>query len=317
MTRVVVTDHAFTDLERERAAAERAGAEFSEHRCRTEAETVEAVAGADVALVNFAPVTAAVLRAMAPGATVVRYGVGVDNVDLDAARAAGVAVANVPDYGSETVADHATACLLALLRKLPRFDRAVREHGWVDPASLAPLPGSRSTTVGLVGTGRIGSAVADRLAPFGFTVLAHDPYADPLALAARGIGAVGFEELLERSHAISLHLPLTGATRHLLDAAAFARLRPGAVLVNTARGGLVDTDALVEALSSGRLGGAALDVTDPEPLPAHSPLRRLPGVLLTPHAAYFSDDSVADLQRLAAEETARALAGEPLRCRVA
>ncbi|NAZ87991.1 C-terminal binding protein [Kineococcus indalonis] len=317
MTRVVVTDHAFPAVERERAVAERAGAEFSQHRCRTEAETAQALTGADVALVNFAPVTAAVLAAMAPGATVVRYGVGVDNVDLDAARAAGVAVANVPDYGSDTVADHATACLLALLRKLPAYDRAVREEGWIQPAALSPLPGSRSTTVGLVGTGRIGSAVAARLAPFGFTVLAHDPFADPAALAARGIVAVGLEELLERSHAISLHLPLTDATRHLLDDAALARVRRGAVLVNTARGGLVDTGALVRALQDGRLGAAALDVTEPEPLPADSPLRRLPGVLLTPHAAYFSDDSVADLQRLAAEEVERALAGRPLRCRVA
>jgi D-3-phosphoglycerate dehydrogenase / 2-oxoglutarate reductase len=317
VSRVVVTDQAFGAVERERAAAEAAGADFAEHSCRTEAETVEAVTGADVAFVNFAPVTAAVLAAMAPGATVIRYGIGVDNVDLDAARAAGVAVANVPDYGSDTVADHAAACLLLLLRKLTRYDAAVREHGWVEATSLSPLPGFRSTTVGLVGTGRIGLALAARLAPFGFTVLASDPYADPEVLAARGIEAVDLPELLDRSHAVSLHAPLTPQTRHLVDAEALARMRPGAVLVNTARGGLVDTDAVVDALASGRLGGVALDVVEPEPLPQDSPLRSLPGVLLTPHAAFFSDDSIADLQRLAAEEAGRALAGQPLRCRVA
>ena len=315
--RVVVTDQAFGGVERERAAAQQAGADFAEHRCTTEAETVEAVTGADVAFVNFAPITGRVLGAMAPGATVIRYGIGVDNVDLDAARAAGVQVANVPDYGSDTVADHAAACLLALLRKLPRYDRAVREEGWISAPSLSPLPGFRSTTVGLVGTGRIGLALHARLAPFGFTVLASDPYADPAVLAERGIEAVDLPELLRRSHAISLHAPLTDETRHVIGVDTIRQMRPGAVLVNTARGGLVDTPALVEALADGRLGGAALDVVDPEPLPADAPLRQLPGVLLTPHAAFFSDDSIADLQRLAAEEAARALAGEPLRCRVA
>ncbi|WP_298992733.1 C-terminal binding protein [uncultured Pseudokineococcus sp.] len=317
MSRLVVTDQAFGSVDRERAVARAAGAEFAEHSCRTEAETVEAVTGADVALVNFAPVTAAVLRAMAPGATVVRYGIGYDNVDLDAARAAGVAVANVPDYGSETVADHAAACLLALLRKLTRYDAVVREHGWGRATDLSPLPGFASTTVGLVGTGRIGLALARRLAPFGFTVLASDPYADPAVLNAQGVEPVELPELLARSHAVSLHAPLTPQTHHLVDAAALAAMRPGAVLVNTARGGLVDTAALTVALVSGHLGGAALDVVEPEPLPDDHPLRDLPGVLLTPHAAFFSDDSVADLQRLAAEEAARALAGEPLRSRVA
>lgn len=317
MSRLVVTDQAFGSVDRERAVAEAAGAEFAEHSCRTEAETVEAVAGADVAMVNFAPVTAAVLRAMAPGATVVRYGIGYDNVDLDAARVAGVAVANVPDYGSETVADHAAACLLTLLRKLTRYDAVVREHGWGRATDLSPLPGFASTTVGLVGTGRIGLALARRLAPFGFTVLASDPYADPATLRSQGVEPVELPELLARSHAVSLHAPLTPQTHHLVDAAALAAMRRGAVLVNTARGGLVDTPALTEALVSGHLGGAALDVVDPEPLPEDSRLRTLPGVLLTPHAAFFSDDSVVDLQRLAAEEAARALAGEPLRSRVA
>ena len=315
--RVVVTDQSFGGVERERAAADAAGAGFAEHSCTDEAATVEAVRGAAVALVNFAPVTRAVLEAMAPGATVIRYGIGVDNVDLDAAREVGVQVANVPDYGSDTVADHAAACLLALLRKLPRYDAAVRERGWMSATELSPLPGFRSTTVGLIGTGRIGLALHARLAPFGFTVIAHDPYADAAMLAERGIEAVDLPVLLERSHAVSLHAPLTEATRHLIDAAALARMRPGAVLVNTARGGLVDTDALVDALASGRLGGAALDVVDPEPLPEGSPLRSMDGVLLTPHAAFFSDDSIVDLQRLASEEAARALAGEPLRCRVA
>lgn len=315
--RVVVTDHVFRATGPEAAAARRFGAEFAEYACRTEAETREAVAGATVVFVNMAPITADVLRALAPGAVVIRYGIGVDNVDLAAARDLGVAVANVPDYGSDTVADHAAACLLALLRKLPRYDHAIRTDGWCSPTGLAPLPGFPSTTIGLVGTGRIGRALHARLRPFGFRVVAHDPYADRTALAGLGLPLLDLPDLLATAHAVSLHAPLTEETHHLIDAAALRRMRVGAVLVNTSRGGLVDAEALAEALESGHLAGAALDVFEPEPLPADSRLRALPGVILTPHAAFYSDDSVADLQRLAAEEAARALAGEDLRSRVA
>jgi D-3-phosphoglycerate dehydrogenase / 2-oxoglutarate reductase len=275
------------------------------------------VAGAQVAFVNFAPITEEVLAALAPGAVVVRYGIGYDNVDVDAARRIGVSVANVPDYGTATVADHAVACLLALLRRLPAYDRAIRADGWVTPTGLGSLPGLASTTVGLVGIGSIGLAVESRLRPFGITVLAHDPYADRDEPAARGVRLVDLPELLASSHAVSLHAPLVPATQHLIDAAALGRMRPGAVLVNTSRGGLVDPDALADALASGQVAAAALDVFEPEPLPLDSRLREFPQVLFTPHAAFFSDDSVAALQRLAAEEAARALAGEPLRCRVA
>jgi len=315
--RVVVTDQAFGGVDAEAAVAERFGAAFVEHSCRTESDTVAAAAGAQVLLVNFAPVTADVLRALAPGAAVIRYGIGVDNIDLTAARELGVAVANVPDYGSETVAEHAAACLFALLRGLPRYDGAIRADGWCRPTSVTPMRGFASTRVGLVGTGRIGLALHDRLRPFGFQVIAHDPYADAAALAERGLPLVELPELLATSHAVSLHAPLTEATRHLVDAEAMRRMPAGAVLVNTSRGGLVDAEALAAAISSGHLGGAALDVFDPEPLAADSPLRKLPGVILTPHAAFYSEDSVRNLQRLAAEEAGRVLAGEPLRCRVA
>jgi phosphoglycerate dehydrogenase-like enzyme len=315
--RVVVTDHVFPDVRPEAETARRFDAEFAEYACRTEAETRDAVAGADVVFANLAPITADVLRVLAPGAVVIRYGIGVDNVDLAAARELGVAVANVPDYGSDTVADHAAACLLALLRKLPRYDHAIRTDGWCSPTGLAPLPGFPSTTIGLIGTGRIGLALHARLRPFGFTVVAYDPYADPAVLADLDLPLLALNDLLAAAHAVSLHAPLTEETHHLIDAAALRRMRVGAVLVNTSRGGLVDTEALVEALESGHLAGAALDVFEPEPLPAGSRLRALPGVILTPHAAFYSDDSVADLQRLAAEEAARALAGEDLRSRVA
>lgn len=312
MTRVVVTDHAFREVGGEAAVAARFGADFAQYQCRTEAETAEAVAGAQVVFVNFAPITGKVLRSLAPGATVIRYGIGYDNVDIEAAREAGVSVANVPDYGSDTVADHTVACLLALLRKLDAYDRRVHEDGWCAPPDLGPLPGFADTTVGLIGFGRIGRSVHKRLSAFGFTVLVHDPYTNPGA----DVRVTDLDTLLSASHAISLHAPLTEETRHLLNATTLGQLRHDAVIVNTSRGGLIDHEALADAVESGRVRAAALDVFDGEPLAADSRLRTLPQLLLTPHAAFYSDASIAALQRLAADEAARALAGEPLRCPV-
>lgn len=314
--RIVVTDQAFGGTAIEEELARTHGVEFSSHQVTSEADTIEVTAGADVVLVNFAPITAAVLAGLAPGATVIRYGIGYDNVDIAAARRHGVAVANVPQYGTETVADHAAAFLLALLRKLPLYDRAIRADGWCQPGALGPLPGFASTTIGLIGAGRIALSLAGRLRPFGFRVVAYDPYADGRLADQAGVELLALEELLAQASAISLHVPVTQETRHLVDRRFLNALRPGTVLVNTSRGGLIDEAALADALSSGQLAAAALDVFDPEPLDPESPLRSLDNVLLTPHAAFFSDDSVVALQRLATEEAGRALAGDPLRSRI-
>lgn len=315
--RVVVTDHAFVDTAHEEQVAAEHGCGFAVHACTSEDETVAAVAGAEVAFVNFAPVTRAVLAAMAPGATVVRYGIGYDNVDVAAAGELGVQVANVPDYGVSTVADHAAASLLSLARRLTSYDALVRRHGWARPGDVGPLPGLAQMTVGLVGFGRIAQEVARRLAPFGCTIIAHDPHCPADVVTAQGVQPVSLAELLARSSAVSLHAPLTPETRHLVDDAFLRALPAGAILVNTARGGLVDEAALAAALTDGHLAAAALDVTDPEPWASDSPLRDAPGLVLTPHAAFYATDSLDRLQRLASEEAGRALRGEPLRCPVA
>ncbi len=315
--RVVVTDHAFVDTAHEERVAAAHGCTFSLHSCTTEEETVAAVAGASVAFVNFAPVTRPVLAALAPGATVVRYGIGYDNVDTAAADDLGVQVANVPDYGVSTVADHSAASLLSLARRRTSYDALVRAHGWARPADVGPLMGLSTMTVGLVGFGRIAQEVAKRLLPFGCTVIASDPHCPPSAMTDAGVEAVGLDELLARANAVSLHAPLTEETRHLVDAAFLAALPRGAILVNTARGGLVDEAALAAALTEGHLAGAALDVTDPEPWAADSPLRSAPHLVLSPHAAFYAVDSLDRLQLLASEEAGRALRGEPLRCPVA
>jgi len=314
--KVVVSDQAFGNVTREEAAARRFGADFDANQCVSEAQTKEALKGADVAFVNFAPVTRPVLEAMAPGALVIRYGIGYDNVDVVAARELGISVSNVPDYGADTVADHAVTCILALLRKVTQLDSRIRSDGWLRPNDLGSMPGFSQTTVGLIGTGRIGRAAAARLKPFGFTILAHDPFVNAPALEGTGIDLVPLEKLLRESDVVSLHAPLTPENHRLINKDTIGMMRPNAVIVNTSRGGLVDEEALADALTDGRLGGAALDVFDPEPLAPGSRLRKLENVLLTPHAAFFSDESLANLQRLAAEEAVRHLAGEALRCPV-
>lgn len=314
MKKCVVTDFTFAALDRERALAEAAGATFEAHQCRSADEVTEAVRGADVALVQFAPFTAEAVAAMRPRGAVVRYGVGYDNVDVSAARKRGIAVAYVPDYCVDEVADHTAALVLTLLRRLPVFDRSVRAGRWQAVKVAESMPAFRETTIGFLGFGRIARAVRERLAPFGFRFIAHDPQV--AGDSAKGIELVGLDDLLARSDALSLHAPLTEATRHIVGKAALARMKRTAVVVNSSRGNLIDEAALAEALATGVIRAAALDVFEREPLPAASPLRGAPGLLLTPHVAWYSDGSLGRLQTLAGEEAARALRGEALRCPV-
>ena len=314
--RVVVTDCRFEHLRHEREAAERFEAAFEVFDCQGPFDVARALLDADVAFVNLVPIDAEALAGMRLNGLVIRYGIGTDNVDLEAARRLGRRVANIPDYGSDTVADHAASSMLALLRRLTVYDAAIRRDGWASPSTVGSLPSLAATTVGLLGVGRIGLLVASRLQAFGIRILATDPYADAAQLQAQDVALVPFETLLAEAHGLSLHMPATAATRHVIGREAIDRMRAGAVLVNTARGALVDEAALAEALASGRLGGAALDVFDPEPLAPDSPLRRMDRVILTPHAAFYSNESLDTLQRMAAEEAGRALAGQALRCLV-
>ncbi len=308
--RVVVTDYAFGNVDRERAIAMAVAAAFSEHQCRSEEETIAAVRDADVVFNNFAPMNERTMGVMAQGATVIRYGVGVDNVDLEAARRLGVHVCNVPDYGVEEVADHAAAMALSLSRKLGRYDAGVRAGEWKIDAIVDQVRSLGQSTVGLVGFGRIARAFAARMQAFGAKVVAYDPYVS----AADGATMLPLDDVIAQADILSLHVPLTPETRHMIGKAEIARMRKGAILINVSRGGLVDEVALAEALASGHLGGAGLDVFENEPLPAGVLLRDAPNAIFSPHAAFFSDASVERLQRLAAEEGLRALKGEPLRC---
>lgn len=240
---------------------------------------------------------------------VVRAGVGYNNVDLAAAGARGIGVCNVPDYGTEEVADHAMLLLLAVARALRIQDESIRQGIW-DYQTGRHTPRLRGKTLGLVGCGRIGVATALRAKAFGLDVVFFDPYISAGLDKALGIRQVfQLEPLLDQSHFVSLHCYLDEKSKALIDAKALARMRPGSILVNTARGPVVDQKALIEALDSGHLLGAGIDVFEREPLDDDR-LRHHPRVILTPHSAFYSIEGFIELRTKAAEEVRRVLVGE-------
>jgi D-3-phosphoglycerate dehydrogenase len=242
----------------------------------------------------------------------VRDGVGFDNVDIAAAGRHGIVVCNVPDYGNEEVADHALMFLLALARRLRPAHESVAAGGWEVP-ELFTATRLRGRTVGIVGLGRIGSAFALRAKAVGLRVVFHDPFLPQGYDKALGIDRVHtLDELLHQSEYLSLHCPLNASTRHLLNAQTLARLPRGATVINTARGGIVDLDALADALDAGQVGYAGLDVFENEPLD-HQRIRRHPRVLLSPHTAFFTIEGMREMRVKGAEEVKRALLGEAVR----
>lgn len=314
--RVVVTDYNFRDVERERFAAESAGAEFAAHQCRTSEDIRAAVAGANVVVVQFAQIDSDTLGSLAPGARVVRYGVGYNNIDVKAARGLGQDVAYVPDYCTDEVADHTAALCLCLVRQINQLDGEVRKGSWNVLSTAPGIRAPKSLTLGFLGLGRIGRGTLARLAPFGFSPVVHDPALSLQDAEVLGVCAVDLDRLFAISDILILHAPLTEGTRHIVNAKRLRAMPPGAFIVNTSRGGLIDETALKISLDSGHTAGAALDVFEEEPLSASSPLMQARGLLITPHAAWYSDTALGKLQALAAEEVSRGLRGDAPRCRV-
>lgn len=301
--RVVVSDQVFpsVDLERELLAGIDASLDVSDG-------TVDGLraraADADAVLNTYLPIDADTLAAMPKVRIVARYGIGVDNVDVKAAAAAGVTVTNVPDYSVQEVAAHALALILTLARKVPQSDAKIRAGGWgLD--RLRPMRRLSELTFGLVGFGRIARQLRKSIEALGGSIVAYDPYVTP----APGLPPIlSLEEVLERSDIVSVHAPLTPETRGLIDAAAVARMRSGAILVNTSRGPLVVLEAVTDALRSGHLAGAGLDVFDKEPLdPAR--IEGVPNLVVTPHTGYYSEESIRESQRKAATQVIKVLTG--------
>jgi D-3-phosphoglycerate dehydrogenase / 2-oxoglutarate reductase len=310
--RILVSDQNFgDDAQLERRLAADADVELVVESCGSEQEVAAALERhrPDVLLVQFAPVGRNALGAADRLCAIVRLGVGVDNVDVAAAAERGIVVARVPDYCVDEVADHTLALVLAVERGVVGLAAAAGSGSWSFRAS-GPLRRLRGRTLGLVGFGRIAQAVAARARGFGLVIAAHDPYL--LDEDVRGLGAepLGFDALVERSDVLSVHVPLTDSTRGLVDAGVIARLPAGAIVVNTARGGLVDEEALAAALRSGRLRGAALDVLESEPPTPDHPLAGVPNLVLTPHAAWYSEEAIVELRSKAVESALALLRGE-------
>jgi D-3-phosphoglycerate dehydrogenase len=242
---------------------------------------------------------------------IVRYGVGVDNIDVAQATAQGIPVINVPEYCVEEVSDHTVALILAANRRLLQGHEAARQGEW-GPGLMAGTARLATQTVGILGFGRIGQEVARKIRPMVTRVMVHDPYVAAEAVRERGCVPADFIGLLRNSDFVTVNCPLTPETHHLIDAEALANMKPTAWLINTARGEIVQEQDLVEALETERIQGAALDVLTDEPPAPDSPLPRMPNVIVTPHVAWYSRHAVEDLQRLAAEQALRVLTGKPL-----
>lgn len=307
-----VTDYTFPSLEVEEAILRAAGAELRAGNDKAVAALKALVSDADAVITQFAPINEDVIDSMRRARVIVRYGIGVDNVDLKAAGERGIPVCNVPDYCIDEVADHTLAFILAVTRQVVPNALLVREGKWGLATPLDRLRTLRDQVIGLVGFGRIGREVASRLAPFKCRRLVHDAFVPADAVRAAGCEPVAFDVLLAQSDIVTLHCPSTSQTKKLLNADTLGRMRRGAVVVNLARGDLIDTPALVAALQSGQVSAAALDVCDPEPIPADSPLRSLPNVITASHIASASPKAVRTLRETAAAIAVRALRGEPL-----
>jgi D-3-phosphoglycerate dehydrogenase / 2-oxoglutarate reductase len=277
----------------------------------TPSEAANVAADAPAAIIGVLSFRAPEIASLRRTGLLIRAGIGYDVIDVDAATSAGIWVANVPDYCVDEVADHTMLLLMAAWRRLAELEAVWHAGSWVNPSLVPPVNRARGRRLGIVGFGRIGQAVAGRARGFGFEVVVHDPVVADDAIRAAEVEPVALDHLFASSDAVTLHCPLTPETRHLVDAARLARVRPGLVLVNTSRGGLVDLAALDEALENGQVAAAALDVLEDEPAPDLTrPLFRRPNLLLTPHLAWYSLEARRDLALQAAEEAYRFISGE-------
>lgn len=312
--KVVVTDYEYPNLDQEKRVVEEFGAVLVPCQCKSEDELISQAAEADALLNQYALLTSRVIAALKRCKVIVRYGIGVDTIDIPAASRAGILVSNVPLYGIHEVSDHVIGLLFAGIRKILIMDSMVKSGIW-DCNRGRPICRISGQTLGLVGFGNIPRMVAQKMRPWKLGMLAYDPYVPDDVFASHGVTKASLEELLARSDYITSHLPLTPETHHFFDYKTFLRMKAGAFFINTARGPVVDEQGLYQALSEGHLSGAALDVMEKEPPEADHPLFKLPNVIITPHIAWYSEQSAVDLQRMAAEEVVRVLRGDrPLSC---
>ena len=293
--------------------------DYVKANCTTEAEIVEAARTADgiICVATFQPLSRQVIEQLTRCRFIMSMGIGFDRLDVRAATERGILAANVPDYCQEEMSDHVMALILASTRKIITLNTLVRKGGWrqdpepdIQRGIWPTMSRLRDQTLGIVGLGRIARILVPKAKGFGMRIIAHDPYLDAGQFTALGVEKVELDTLLSESDFVTLHAPLTAATRHLLGPEQFKKMKMSAYLINTARGGLVDQVALYEALAAGRLAGAALDVTDPEPIRPDDPLLTLDNVIVTPHSAHASIPALMAVLMRPVEEMVRVFRGE-------
>ncbi|MGA6205649.1 C-terminal binding protein [Nocardia testacea] len=315
---VLIADYDFGDVDIERAIIEGAGLRLVAAQCKSEDEVIEAGREAGGVLTQYARVGSRAIDAMTRCRVIARYGTGVDIVDVDAATRHGIQVTNAPnEWCAEEVADHAVALWLASARKICRYDRATRQGEWHWKTG-EPIHRLRGRVLGLLSFGSIARLIAERAEAFGVEVWAYDPYADQSEIRAARVRPTSFDDLVENADYVVVQTPLTPRTHHTFDRATLRRMKPTAVLINTARGPIVEDAALQQALTEGWIAGAALDDLEEEPAKQRdwrptNPLFELPNVIVTPHAAYYSEEAVKAVRTIAAEEAVRVLTGKPAR----
>ena len=312
---VIITDSGFPNEIPEKEILEKAGCTLTTLQCRDAQQLKVKLSAADALLVQWAPITKEVIESLDQCKIIVRYGIGVDNVDLAAARDKGIPVCNVPDYCIHEVADHCIALAISVLRQIPETDQRIRKGDW---HIMLPRPVASFSTLNfcLAGFGRIAREVARRANALGFKVKAYDPYVNGDDMRAEDVEPLSLEELFSEADILSLHLPLNKETAHFINKETIGKMKGSSIIVNTSRGGLIQSIALAEAVKNKEVWGAGLDVFEEEPLPANHPLCAVPGIILSSHVAWYSVQSIPVLQRKAAEEIVRGLNGEALRNRV-
>jgi D-3-phosphoglycerate dehydrogenase len=314
MKTVVIADYDFGDVDIERSIVEGAGFRLLAAQCKSEDDVIAEASDADGVLAQYAPIGERAIEAFTQCKVIARYGTGVDIVDVDAATRRGIQVTNAPnEWCAEEVANHAVALWLAAARKVCEYDKATRQGEWRWQTGQ-PILRLSSRVFGLLSFGSIARLVAERARPFGVDIWVHDPFVPAAHLEQARVRPVSFDELLSGSDFLTIQAPLTPTTHHLFNRKTLRQMKPSAILINTARGPIVEDHALYHALVEGWIAGAALDDIEEEPAKRRdwrptNPLFRLPNVIITPHAAYYSEQSISMVRRIAAEEAVRVLKG--------
>lgn len=307
--KAVYTDHHVIPAGPEREILAEVGAEFIAAECRSEEDTIRAAAGAHAVLNASAKLTSRVIETLKDCLVIARYGIGVDNVDIPFATAQGIIVCNVPDFCFEEVSDTAMSLILTATRKVCQMSNLIKGGVW--NRNLAnPIHKFSQQTLGLLAFGNIARTMVKKLRPFGFKIIAYDPYVAPEIPKGYGVESVDFDTLLKESDIISIHAPLTEETFHMIGEAELTRMKPSAFLVNTGRGPIVDGGALYQALKEGWIAGAGLDVMEKEPPDPKDPLLTLDNIVLTPHYASYTEEAYYELRVKAAQGAASVLRGE-------